>query len=134
MTRMVAVAFVAILLSAAPGCLERKISITSEPPGATVLVNDTEIGRAPATAGFLFYGKFDVQARKEGCEAVTTSRDSYTPFWEYPPFDLIATALPFTITHTEKWHIDLKATDPASPEPVGLIDRARELRAQTLSK
>lgn len=132
MKRAAAVALLGLLLATVQGCLERKITITSEPPGATVWVNDTEIGRTPVTTGFLFYGEYDVQARKAGCEPVSTSRSTPTPLWEYAPLDLVATAMPFTFTKDVKWHIDLKPTDPAAAEPEALIKRANELRARAI--
>lgn len=134
MRRYPAIAIAGLLVLAAQGCLERKISMTTEPPGATVWVNDTEVGRTPLTTGFLFYGGYDVVARKDGYEPVSTSRDTPTPLWEYPPFDLIATALPFKITKTVKWHIDLKPSDPGAADPEALIQRANELRAQAMPK
>lgn len=134
MKRCATIAALALFAALSQGCLERKINITSDPPGATVWLNDTEVGRTPITTGFLFYGEYDVRARKEGCEPVSTSRDTPTPLWEYAPLDLAATALPFTLSKTVNWHIDLKPTDPAAAEPEALIKRANELRVQALPK
>jgi hypothetical protein len=119
-------------LIAAPGCLERRIHITSDPPGALVWVNDAEVGRTPVTTGFTYYGDFDVRTRKEGCEPVSTDRDQWAPIYEMAPIDLVPTALPFTIQHTVEWHIDLKPVDPALSEPEGLLARAKDLRAQAV--
>src|SRR5262245_11374473 len=96
------------VLLAMGGCLERKIHITSDPPGALVWVNDIEVGRTPVTTGFLFYGDFDVRASREGCEPVQTHRDTWAPVWETAPIDLGATALPVSLRHTVEWHIELK--------------------------
>jgi hypothetical protein len=109
------------------GCLERKIHITSEPPGATVYLNDTEIGRTPVTTGFTYHGDYDVRLRKEGYETVSTHRRAWEPLWEIPPVDLIATALPFTISKEHAWSFDLAPTQPA--DSAALINRARELRS-----
>jgi hypothetical protein len=130
MTRRVGLLVLAGCLIGAPGCLERRIHITSDPPGALVCVNDIEVGRTPVTTGFLFYGDFDVRARKEGYEPVSTDRDAWSPVWEMAPFDLAATAMPFTLRKTVEWHIDLKPVDPKLSEPEGLMARAREMQAK----
>ncbi len=133
MKRAAAIVMLVSML-AAQGCLERRVQITSEPPGATVWVNDVEVGRTPCTTGFLFYGEYDVRATKEGCQPLVTSRGTPTPIWEYAPLDLVATALPFTITNTVKWQLELKPNDPAADEPDGLIKRASEMRSRALSE
>lgn len=48
------------------GCVRRTITITSEPSGALVHLNDTEIGRTPVTVGFTHYGVYDVRLSHEG--------------------------------------------------------------------
>lgn len=46
---------------ASVGCVERTITITSEPSGALVHLNDEEVGRTPLTVPFTFYGVYDVR-------------------------------------------------------------------------
>ena len=115
-------------LAVLPGCLERKITVVSEPPGATVWLNDVEVGRTPCTTGFMYYGEYDVRLQKEGFEPVSTHKSARTPLWEIPPIDLAATALPVTITRDVQWRFDL---DPApTGDAEGLVARARELQAR----
>ncbi len=40
----------------AAGCVQRTITITSDPPGALVWLNDREIGRTPLDVNFVYYG------------------------------------------------------------------------------
>ena len=114
------------------GCLERRISITSEPPGALVWVNDVEIGRTPVDTDFTFYGDFDVRLRKDGYEPITTHKRAGAPWYEIPPFDLVATALPFNIDTDVTWHFDLKPQESTvigkEASEQGAIERAKELR------
>ena len=113
------------------GCLERTVTITSNPPGALISLNDTEIGRTPVEASFTYYGDYDVRARREGHEPVATHQKLRAPFYEWPPIDLIATALPFTI-HTRKHiHLELAPVPPLDDAAErALIERARELRSR----
>ncbi|MEM7754926.1 MAG: PEGA domain-containing protein [Planctomycetota bacterium] len=117
-----------------PGCLQRRISITTEPPGARVWVNDVEIGQSPAETDFLYYGVYDIRIDHPDFEPVLTEREAGAPFWEYPGIDLIAEALPFTIENTVEWHFDLVPAIETYAEPdaldAELIDRARATRAR----
>jgi hypothetical protein len=47
------------------GCVERTISITSEPRGALVYLNDEEVGRTPVSVPFTYYGVYDVRLERE---------------------------------------------------------------------
>jgi hypothetical protein len=117
---------------ACPGCLERTIRVTSDPPGALVWLNDVEIGRTPAEARFKFYGTYDVRLELTGYEPVHAGRDAKAPFYEYPGPDAIAAALPMRLHNVIEWHFDLDPSPP-SRDPAAeaeMVARARELREQ----
>lgn len=124
----------AAALAAAGGCIERRIIVTSEPPGATVWVNDAEIGRTPAEVGFTYFGVYDVRLRKDGFEPISTRAEAKAPLYEYPPFDLVAEALPGTNETVVKWHFVLEPAlerrGDARAAEAGLLERARELAAE----
>lgn len=115
-----------------PGCLERTIRITSEPPGAVVWLNDTELGRTPVETDFTFYGVYDVRMHLEGYEPVTSSREAKAPFYEYPGPDIVAEALPVRIPTLIEWNFVLvplaESTTPKVQSQDELLDRAREMR------
>jgi hypothetical protein len=110
------------------GCLERTVSITSEPPGAVVWMNDTEVGRTPLKTGFIYFGEYDVRVRKEGYEPISTHRTAKAPVSEAAPVDIFATAWPGRVKTEIAWHFDLTPVEPAGEKE--LIDRARELQAK----
>ncbi|MBS0195881.1 MAG: PEGA domain-containing protein [Planctomycetes bacterium] len=113
------------------GCLERRVSITSEPPGALVTANDVELGRTPLEADFTYYGTYDVRVEKEGYEPLRTKAKAQSPIYEYPPIDLVATAIPANIEKVTTWHFKLepRSTDQAGME-AGALERAKALREQ----
>lgn len=117
-----------------PGCLERRLSITSEPPGAMVWVNDVELGRTPVEADFTFYGDYDVRVRLEGYEPIQRIMTASQPIYEYPPLDIAATVIPVNFDNVVKWHFDLQPTleSAQSPEEFrsGILERARRVREQ----
>ena len=116
------------------GCMQRTLSITSEPEGAIVWVNDVEVGRTPVQTSFTFYGTYDVRVRKEGYQPVSTSKVARTPVYEYPPIDFVVMAMPWRTNTKIEWHFDLEpiaeVTDPAQAE-ADLLERADELRSAT---
>jgi len=126
----------AMLVLAVPalgGCLERTVTITSEPPGALVVLNDEEIGRTPVTTGFRYFGVYDVRLQREGYEPIATEREAVAPIWEYPGIDLLAIAAPWRVKTKLDWHFDMTELPmPGTAEAIEaeseLFDRARSLR------
>ncbi|MDE0959173.1 MAG: PEGA domain-containing protein [Planctomycetota bacterium] len=48
-----------------PGCVERSLSIRTDPPGARVFVDGVDVGEAPVSLPFSHYGTRDVLVRME---------------------------------------------------------------------
>ena len=130
--RRVATAGALALLAALTGCVDRKIRITSEPSGARVWLNDTEIGTTPAEADFRFYGRYDVRLELDGYEPLWTDREAKAPVWQYPGLDLAADVIPARFDDVVEWHFELEPTPESTGDPdavrAGLIERAEALR------
>src|SRR5688572_16596719 len=78
-----------------PSCIQRTISIDSDPQGAVVYLNDEEVGRTPVTVPFTFYGTYDVRLEKPQYATMQTAREAKGPWWEAPGPDLVVEALPW---------------------------------------
>lgn len=122
-----------VALAFCAGCLERRFVITSEPPGATVTLNDVEVGRTPLEAGFTYYGTYDVRVEKDGYAVLRTRARARTPIYESPPLDLVATALPADVETVVKWHFVLQpltgsGAGQTTADPA-VLDRAKALRS-----
>src|ERR1700690_4113146 len=62
----------AIVLSlGTSGCVQRRMTIRSNPPGALVYVDDYEIGTTPVSASFTYYGTRKIRLVKDGYETLT---------------------------------------------------------------
>ncbi len=109
------------------GCIERRMFITSEPEGATVWLNDTEVGVTPVEVDFTYFGVYDVRLRKPGYEPLTTRAEAKAPMHEQPGVDLAAMAIPAKKPTRVDWHFTL---EPVNDDPAGLIERAGALRTQ----
>jgi hypothetical protein len=114
------------------GCVERTAKIQTEPPGALVLVNDEEVGVSPVKFSFLWYGDYDIMVRKPGYATLKTHHRIDAPWYEWPPFDLIAeTMVPVMIR--DQRELPTLTLEPAqTPTADELVQRAVELRDQAL--
>ena len=109
------------------GCVRRTITITTEPPGTMVWLNDREVGRSPVDVDFDFYGTYDVRLEREGYEPQMTSGDAEAPWWDMVVLDLVAELMPFPVHSRVEWHY---ALEPLDDDPEALTRRARELRSK----
>lgn len=128
MSRLFQLVLLSAMLTILTGCLERTITVTSEPPGAIVYLNDEEIGRTPVTVPFTFYGTYDVRLTLPGYKVMAVAQQAKTPWYEIPGPDLIAEALPGKTLTELKWHYKLEPAQPVSED--ALLDRASQLRAK----
>ncbi len=116
-----------ILLCIFVGCVERTVTINTEPKGAIVWLNDKEVGRTPVTVPFKWYGDYDVIIRKEGYETLKTHRKLVRPWYEYIPFDLFAEVFTPAVIHDDHfWEFELEQGQPVAEKE--LLERAMEFR------
>ena len=116
------------------GCVQRTISITSEPTGALVYLNDREVGHTPVTVPFTFYGIYDVRMEADGYKPLWTQQKAKAPWWETPGIDLFAEAVPNGKAELH-WHFAMETQPSAEETDVDmLIDHARQLRAATVDQ
>jgi len=111
------------------GCLERKLTINTEPQGALIMLNDEEIGTSPVTVSFEWYGDYWVRIRKDGYESLNTHRELKGPWYDIFPFDFFVQILsPDRHVDSYEWTFPLKPKKEISPEE--LIQAAERLKKQ----
>ena len=121
---------VCLIVSLFPGgCVERKLTINTEPQGAVVFLNDEEIGTSPVTASFEWYGDYNVRISKEGFETLKTHRKLKRPWYDKFPFDFFAQLIiPKRIVDSYEWTFEL--AEKQQPTREELIQDAEELKKQ----
>ena len=111
------------------GCVERKLTINTEPAGAMVTLNDEQIGESPVTVSFNWYGDYWVRAGKEGYETLQTHRELKAPWYDWFPMDFFAQVLyPGRIIDSYEWTFELAPRQDPTREQ--LIEQADTLRNQ----
>ncbi len=113
------------------GCVERELTITSEPAGALVVLSDIEVGRTPVTVPFTWYGDYDIILRLDGYETLDTSAEINMPFYEIPPLDLLVAIAPWTHRDQRYLHYELEPLE--LPDDEELLEDARQMREETLT-
>ena len=117
----------AAALGGLSGCVKRTLTVTSEPSGALVWLNDREVGRTPVTMEFVYYGEYDVRLEAPGYEPVMTGAHVNPPWWDNVPLDFIAEVAPIDLNSTSEHHFTLT---PVDPDRNRLVDRAAALRSE----
>jgi len=111
------------------GCVERRLTINTEPQGAVVFLNDEEIGVSPVTVSFEWYGDYNVRISKEGYQTLKTHRKPARPWYDSFPFDFFAGVLnPKRIVDTYEWTFELAPLQQPTREE--LIEKAQALKGQ----
>jgi len=111
------------------GCVERQLTIKTEPQGALVTLNDEEIGTSPVTVSFNWYGDYNVRISKEGYETLKTHRKLKGPWYDKFPFDLFAQLIiPKRIVDSYEWTFTLAPKQYPTREE--LIRDAEQLKKQ----
>ena len=98
------------------GCVHRSLTIRTEPPGASVYVNDDLKGLSPITYDFLWYGWYRVTLRKDGYQRLDDHKELRSPPYLWIPFDLAAELLPLPIRDAQAWSYTLTPA-PVLPTP-----------------
>ncbi len=111
------------------GCVERELTITSDPPGALVTISDKQVGRTPLTLEFLWYGPYRIVLTREGYKSLNTHSNLKPPFYEIVPLDLLSAMAPWTIH--DRRYLDFKLEKFTTDDDDALIGRADQLRDET---
>ena len=109
------------------GCVERRIFIETDPPGALVWLNDAQVGRSPVDVGFTHHGVYDLRIEKEGYEPLVTPADTNGPIWDAVPLDFFAEVLPVDAKAEARWKFTLT---PRNDSEEALVERASQLRSR----
>jgi hypothetical protein len=115
----------ACLLSS--GCVRRRMTIRSFPPGAQVFVDDQEIGTTPCSAAFVYYGTRTLTLIKDGYKTETVWQTFNPPWYQYPPLDFVTENLLIQEIRDERV-VDVQLQPEEIVPEQQLLDRARTLR------
>lgn len=117
------------LLMAGTGCVHRRATIHSDPPGAQVWIGDRLIGHTPASFDFTWYGTEEVTLQKDGYETEIQPLKLPTPWYQVPPLDFVTDNLmPLRVKDQHEFSFKLR---PRMITPNNeLLERGNSLRSE----
>jgi len=90
MLRATCLLALATLMICQTGCVRRRMTVRSNPPGAKVYIDDVEIGTTPVSTYFTYYASRKITLIKDGYRTETTYHRVLPPWYEIPPVDLVS--------------------------------------------
>jgi len=120
-------AAVVVATLAASGCVQRRMTIRSNPPGALVYVDDYQLGATPVSHDFVYYGTRKIRLVKDGYETLTVRQPFPIPWYQYFPLDFVTENLiPWEVR--DERVVDLAMAPAASVPPESVVARAEQAR------
>jgi PEGA domain len=120
-----------LLAISSTGCMHRRMTVRSDPPGAMVLVDGEEIGYTPTSIDFTYYGTREVTLIKPGYKTLTLYQPVPRPWYQVFPLEFVTDNIALTKIRDRR---DLVYTlQPEELIPTQeILDRANHLRSDTL--
>ena len=114
------------------GCVRRRMTIRSNPPGAMVYVDDYPVGTTPISANFTYYGTRKLRLVKDGFETLTVMEPLRAPWYQIPPLDFVSENLVPGDLHDRRT-LSYQLVPQRVVPPGELLGRAEGLRSQAHS-
>ncbi len=109
------------------GCMQRRLTVRSNPAGALVYVDDVEIGHTPVSIPFTYYGTRTIRLEKDRFQTVEVQQKINAPWYQVPPLDFFTDVLwPYEIRDEREVKIDLQPLQPTNEAQV--LERANQTR------
>ena len=129
--RWSAVCLALALVVPGSGCVRRRLTIRSNPPGAVAYVDEQAIGVTPVSTPFTYYGTRKIQLFRDGFETLNVKQRFNPPWYEIPPLDFIAENLWPGELRDERI-VDFELQPKQIVPNQELLNRAEALRGSTL--
>ena len=78
-----------LTMSATAGCVERRFTVYSDPPGALVWYNGNYLGMTPVDGYLVYYGKQQFRLIHEGYETLDVVEEYSAPWYDQPGIDFL---------------------------------------------
>jgi len=124
---LIAALAAAALLLTSSGCVRRRLTVRTNPPGAQVFIDDQEIGTTPCSAAFVYYGTRKITLMKDGYRTETIFQKIQPPWYELPGLDFLVENV-YPLEHRDERIVDVQLVPQELLPQQKLIGRAQSLR------
>ncbi len=119
-----------ITILASPGCLRRRMTVRTSPPGAMVYVDRQPIGVTPVSSSFTYYGTRHFEIVKDGFRTEKFMRRFNPPWYELPGLAFITETL-YPFEKRDERIVDVQLSPEAVVPTETIIASGQELRDQS---
>jgi len=111
------------------GCVERVVYVRSDPPGATVYLDEGRVGTTPCEVPYTWYGKRELVLELKKHRVVREIITLNPPWWQIFPLDFVTDVLvPFRIRDRSEVGFTLEPAKASPEERDEMKRRAEEMR------
>ncbi|MFN3193357.1 MAG: PEGA domain-containing protein [Aureliella sp.] len=111
------------------GCVRRRLMVRTNPPNASVFVDDKPIGQSNAATSFTYYGTRKLEIVADGYRTETIYRKFSPPWYQIPPLDFFFETLwPWELR--DERIVDVTLVPEQIPTTEGLLGNGENLRMQ----
>jgi hypothetical protein len=125
--QLLVIALIAAPVILSTGCVRRRLTVRTNPPGAQVFVDDQEIGTTPCSSAFVYYGTRKITIMKDGYRTETIFQKIPPPWYELPPLGFFSENLAPNEIRDERV-VDVQLVTQEIVPQQKLLDRAAALR------
>jgi len=118
---------VVLMLAFLSGCVRRRMTVRTSPPGATVSIDNQLIGTSPAATSFVYYGTREIRVEKDGFRTETIRRKIRPPWYQWPVVEFFSETLWPGELRDERI-IDVELVPQSIPSSEEVLQRADALR------
>jgi hypothetical protein len=117
-----------LALAMATGCVERRYTVRTDPPGALVFVNGEEIGPSPVSRSFTYYGPREIVVQADGYRTERVIQPIRAPWYDnYATEFFTENLIPYTWRDERDFLIKMQpATVPSTAELSSRADGMRQ--------
>jgi len=112
-------------LGTSAGCLRKRMTIQSNPPGATVYVDGHQLGKTPVSTDFTYYGTRNIRLEMDNYQTLNVKQKVKPAWYEIPPLDFFTET--FSAGEIKDQHVynyDLQQRAISSDEQI--MERAKD--------
>lgn len=118
-----------LAIAGTSGCVTRRMMVSSDPPGALVMLEGREVGYTPVAVDFIYYGTREFTLIKDGYETKTVLQKVSPPWYQWPVIDFFVDNFALHhITDRQAFHYSLEPRRMMSSEDV--LNRGESLRSE----
>ena len=124
-----AIAILVVLILTQAGCIRKRMTVRTNPPGAMAYIDKQPIGLTPVSTSFTYYATRNIEVVRDGYKTERFLRKIHPPWYAIPPLDFFSETL-WPFENRDERIIDVQLTAEPDVPREALIASGEQLRLQ----